>query len=513
VDGVRLSSLLNALAIKDSVGMEDPLITSVHYDSRTVEPGGLFVAIKGFKVDGHDYVADAVKRGAAAVMVQEASAVAPGVRVVPVENSRRALAAISAAFYGNPSQKLFIIGITGTNGKTTTAYLVESILNAAGYRVGVIGTINYRFGGKAFHNAVTTPESLDLMRILREMADNGVTHVVMEVSSHALDMDRVTFCEFDVGVFTNLSEDHLDYHGDMDAYWQCKKKLCMDCLVRGSKRMRAAAVVNWDDDRGKALASEVSVRCVRTGLSRDCEISGDVQITIEGCSGTIQSPEGRFDFRSKLIGRHNVYNILTASGVATAMGIPCADIKAGIENLHGVPGRLEPVVHDAGFAVFVDYAHTPDALENVLSTLKGLTAGRLITIFGCGGDRDRAKRPMMGAVAGRFSDFSLLTSDNPRTEDPEAILREIESGIVQVQDTRLDPEAIDHGFEGPGYTVEPDRKRAIVLGISGARVGDTVLIAGKGHEAYQIIGDKTRAFDDRVEAKKVLGRLSGHSKE
>jgi UDP-N-acetylmuramyl-tripeptide synthetase len=513
VDGLRLSALLDALAVREVVGEEDPMITSVHYDSRLVEPGGLFVAIEGLQVDGHDYVEDAINRGAVAIVLERAQVVAPGVDAITVDNSRKALAAMSAAFYGHPSQELFVIGITGTNGKTTTAYLVESILHAAGHPVGVIGTINYRFKGKTFDNPVTTPESLDLMRILRQMADHGVTHVVLEVSSHALDLDRVAFCEFDIGVFTNLSRDHLDYHGDMETYWQCKKRLCVDCLGLGTKQMHAAAIVNWDDVKGKELASEVSVKCLRTGLSEDCEIRGHVRVTIEGASGTVEMPEGHFEFSSQLIGQHNVYNILAAAGVASAMGLPTSIIKEGIENLHGVPGRLESVPHTGNFSVFVDYAHTPDALENVLTTLKGLTVGRLVTVFGCGGDRDRDKRPMMGRAAGLFSDLSVLTSDNPRTEEPEAILAEIEKGIVEVQSRKLATEELGKGIDGLGYTVEPNRKRAIALAIAAAKAGDTVLIAGKGHETYQILGHKTLPFDDRVEAKKALEQLSEKDKE
>ena len=504
--GVRLATLLNALAVKDVVGLEDHVITSIHYDSRTVEPGGLFVAIEGLKADGHHHMEDAIGRGAIAVVGQKASFVSEKASIITVDNSRLALAALAAAFYGHPSRELYLIGITGTNGKTTTAYLVEAILNAAGCNVGVIGTINYRFGGKEFENPVTTPESLDLMRILRQMADSGVTHVVLEVSSHALDLDRVAFCEFDIGVFTNLSRDHLDYHGDMDTYWQCKKKMCVDCLGGEFSQKEAAAVVNWDDAKGKELASEVSVRCLRTGLSEECEIRGDVQVSIDGASGTLEVPEGRFDFSTPLIGRHNIYNILAATGVATAMGLSLPTIKEGIEKLLGVPGRLEPVPNNAGFSVFVDYAHTPDALENVLRTLKSLTTGRLITVFGCGGDRDRDKRPMMGKAAGRFSDLSILTSDNPRTEEPKSILKEIEKGVRKVQETKLEP-AVLCKEPGQGYTVEPDRRRAIALGINAAKPGDTVLIAGKGHETYQIVGSETLDFDDRLEAKKALNKV------
>ena len=507
---MKLSSLLESLVVEDFVGLEDQLISSIHYDSRNVKPGGLFVAIHGLRSDGHTYINEAVKKGAVAVVTEKPWSVPASVGVVQVGDTRRALAALSSAYYGNPSRGLFVIGITGTNGKTTTAYVTEAILSAAGFNVGVIGTINYRFKGQTFCNPVTTPESLDLMRILRQMADSGVTHVVLEVSSHALDLDRVATCEFDIGAFTNLSRDHLDYHGDMETYWQCKKRLCLGCLGQGSKQAQAAAVINWDDTKGKDLASEVSVKCLRVGLSKGCQIRAEnILVTVDGVSGTVQTPEGNFDFSSHLVGHHNVANILAATGVATAMGLSLPVIKKGIESLHGVPGRLERVANKSGITVFVDYAHTPDALENVLRALKGLASGRLITIFGCGGDRDRDKRPMMGAVAARSSDLCVLTSDNPRTETPEAILSEIMAGTTAVRDRRYEPWELENGFDMPGYVVEPDRRRAIQLGLGAATPGDTVLIAGKGHETYQIIGGQTVPFDDRVEARKVLGSKEG----
>jgi len=509
---VKLRSLLDALVVKDVIGLQDQRIDSIHYDSRRVKPGGLFVAMQGLQTDGHAYIDDAVQRGALAVVTEKRWSGRPAVSVVQVENARRALAALSATFYRHPSRELFIIGITGTNGKTTTSYLVEAILKAAGLNAGVIGTINYRFGGQTFASPVTTPESLDLMQILRQMVDSGVTHGVLEVSSHALDLDRVAFCEFDVGVFTNLSRDHLDYHGDMRTYWQCKKKLCLDCLRPGSKQAKATAVINWDDPKGRELAPEVSARCLTVGLSERCEIRAEgIQETIEGTSGRVKTPDGFFDFTSHLVGRHNVYNILAAAGVATAVGLPVSTMKKGIESLKGVPGRLEAVANRAGFSVYIDYAHTPDALENVLTALRRLTSGRVITVFGCGGDRDRDKRPMMGAAAGRLSDLSVLTSDNPRSEAPAAILSEIMAGTASVRDHRYEPRQLAKGFDTAGYVVEPDRRRAIALGLGVARRGDTVLVAGKGHETYQIVGRRTIPFDDRVEVQKALRRLSGNS--
>jgi UDP-N-acetylmuramyl-tripeptide synthetase len=506
---MKLSPLLKAVPVVRLDGLRDVVIQSIHYDSRTVTPGGLFVAIQGYRLDGHAYIEEAIEKGAVAIMTEHELSTQPSVSVVQVENARIALAAMASAFYGEPHRELRMIGITGTNGKTTTAYLIESILNEAGLEAGVIGTINYRFGGQSFANPVTTPESLDLMRLLRQMADSGSTHVVLEVSSHGLDLQRVAYCEFDVGVFTNLSRDHLDYHQDMETYWRCKKELCIGRLGVGSKRGHATAVINWDDPRGKELFDEVPVPCLRVGFAAGCEIRAqDVNLRTDSASGSVQTPQGAFGFTSPLVGTHNVYNILTATGVAVALGLPLETIQKGIEALEGVPGRLEAVPNDLGLFVFVDYAHTPDALENVLHVLRGLTPGRLITVFGCGGDRDREKRPMMGDAAGRLSDLAVLTSDNPRTESPEAILADIVEGTAAAQSHQYDPHELKKGFEVPGYVTVSDRKTAIALGLGAARAGDTVVIAGKGHETYQILGETTVGFDDRVEARAVLEKLA-----
>ncbi len=513
-DGVKLSLLLKAVPVTHFVGPEDQIIDSIYYDSRAVTPGGLFVAIPGHRSDGYGYIDEAIDKGAVAIFTEKRWSGRSSISVAQVENARLALAALSSAFYRDPCRELCMIGITGTNGKTTTAYLLESILNAAGLKVGVIGTINYRFGGQSCTSSVTTPESLDLMHLLREMADSGVTHVVLEVSSHALDLHRVAFCGFDVGVFTNLSRDHLDYHHDMDTYWQCKRELCIGRLGVGPKRARATAVINWDDPRGKELCAEVSVPYLRTGLSDDCEIwAQGITLTKDAVSGKVRTPKGEFDFTSSLVGKHNVYNVLSATGVAIALGLPLQAIQKGIINLHWVPGRLECVTNDLGVAVFVDYAHTPDALENVLTVLRELTTGRVITIFGCGGDRDKDKRPLMGIAAGRLSDLVVLTSDNPRTEAPEDILAGIIKGTAAVQTHQYEFQELATGFETPGYVVEPDRRKAIGLGLSAARPGDTVIIAGKGHETYQIIDETSIPFDDRVEARKILQQLSSAGKK
>ncbi|RLB83336.1 MAG: UDP-N-acetylmuramoyl-L-alanyl-D-glutamate--2,6-diaminopimelate ligase [Deltaproteobacteria bacterium] len=511
---MKLGVLLEAVAVRRLVGFEDQIIDSIHYDSRTVTPGGLFVAIQGQRYDGYTYIEEAIEKGAVAIVTEKLWSGPPWISMAQVEDVRRALAAISSAFYGDPSRELCMIGITGTNGKTTTAYLIESILNAAGFKVGVIGTINYRFGRETFTSQVTTPESLDLMRMLRRMADSGTTHVVLEVSSHALDLHRVAFCEFDVGIFTNFSRDHLDYHGDMETYWQCKRRLCVEHLGVGSKQGRATAVINWDDPRGRELFTEISVPCLRVGLSDECEIRAqNINFTVAGTSGRVRTPKGDFEFTSSLVGNHNVNNILSATGVAMALGIPTQIIQKGIRDLQGVPGRLECVANGLGLSVFVDYAHTPGALENVLTVLRGLTSGRVITVFGCGGDRDQDKRPMMGTIAGRLSDLVVVTSDNPRTEAPEVILAGIVEGIAAVQSHQYELHELGKGFGPRGYAVEPDRRKAIALGLGAATAGDTVLIAGKGHETYQVIGEKTVPFDDRVEARRVLEKLAVSSRQ
>lgn len=519
---MTLGQLLTGLDVLDFCGTEAQPISSIHYDSRTVRPGGLFVAIHGLRADGNEYVDDAISRGAAGIITENGGLIKRGVSIAHVENIRQALAAVSSTFYGNPSQGLIVIGITGTNGKTTTSYLVEAMLRAAGHQVGVIGTINYRFGAMAFPNPVTTPESTDLMRILRQMADAGVTHVVAEVSSHALALNRVATCEFDVGVFTNLTQDHLDFHKDMDEYWLCKRKLFVEGLKNKAKSAnKAAAVINVDDPRGRQLLRELSVPCIRIGLGDDSEISVEkLSETAQGTSGLIKvkaphlaapsgPAQGSFEFRSHLVGQHNIYNILTAAGVAIALGVPLEAVKRGIEFLRGIPGRLERVENWKDFSVFVDYAHTPDALENVLKALRRLTAGRLITVFGCGGDRDAEKRPLMGAVAGRLSDLSIITSDNPRSEDPAAILSSVSAGVRSAAPKRYSAnDILQNGFQEPGYVEEIDRRRAIEIALRSARRDDMVLIAGKGHESYQIIGNRTIAFDDRAEALEILAGIS-----
>jgi UDP-N-acetylmuramyl-tripeptide synthetase len=486
----------------------DPEIASLHYDSREVQPGGMFVAIRGLAADGHVYIGDAVQRGAAAVVMQQPTPAGDAV-AIRVTDSRRALAALAAEFYGQPSRKLCVVGVTGTNGKTTTAALLESILAEAGLRVGVIGTINYRYGGSVFDSPVTTPESLDLQRLLVDMAAAGVSHVVMEVSSHALALGRVRNCWFDAAVFTNLSQDHLDFHHDMATYWSTKRQLFADYLVSGPKSGRAVAVINCGDRHGAELALLLKIPLIRIGPTTEDDVRAENAVCDrEGIHGWCETPGGGFTLRSGLAGRHNLENILCAAGAAVALKLSPQIAARGIAALKKVPGRLERIENQCGRYVYVDYAHTPDALENVLNALRALSSARVVCIFGCGGDRDRAKRPMMGAIANRLCDLAVVTSDNPRSEDPVSIIEQILPGSRGEGAVQYRPETLAGGFEHRGYVVEPDRRRAIELGLRASRAGDTVLIAGKGHETYQIVKTGRVDFDDRLEARRVLTEMS-----
>lgn len=499
---MKLSSLINTLNEKEletALFGIDPDISSIHYDSRDVVSGGLFVAIKGFAADGHRFIDAAVKNGASAVVCETPATT--DIPMVQVKNSRKALAVISRAFFNYPDNALTLMGITGTNGKTTVSYIVESILDKAGINTGVIGTINYRFGGRTFDNPVTTPESLDLSRILSQMADSGVTHVVMEVSSHALDLYRVYGFTFHTAIFTNLSQDHLDFHEDMQSYWSSKQKLFHRHLAKAPNR----AVINIDDPRGKALAKTLGKQSLPVGMGKGAMVTPEnIHQDLTGTQGEIRIPGGKISFNSPLVGGFNLENIMVSAGAVVALGIDIAAVKMGIESMAHVPGRLEAIPHDKGPHVYVDYAHTPDALENALKTIRHLTRDRIITVFGCGGDRDSAKRPLMGEIAGTYSDLSIITSDNPRSEDPMQIIGQIKKGIMPACSREYSPETLKNGWEAKGFTVVSDRKSAICLGIGSAGLKDAVVIAGKGHETYQILKDKTIQFDDRIQAKKAL---------
>ncbi len=492
---MKLSLLVSDLvaigAVKEVLGASDQDIPAVAAHTGQVTAGALFAALRGAKADAHKFVDAAFEKGAGAVVVERPVQVPPGKTAIVVKDSRAALSSIAAAFFGHPSRRLTIAGLTGTNGKTTTSYLIEAALAAAGHKTGVIGTINYRYPGKEFDNPNTTPESLDLQRILREMADAGVTHVVMEVSSHAIAQHRVRDVDFDVAVFTNLTQDHLDYHGTMEAYWECKRRLFTEILGSGVKRA-VCAVANQDDPKGDALCRELSIPVLCVGLGPFRSVHPvDSNFGPSGIAASVRTPAGDVAVHSPLIGRHNLYNILTAIAAAISLGVPPHAAGSGIGSVRAVPGRLERVENSAGRHAFVDYAHSPDALEKAIGTLREVFSSRLVTVFGCGGDRDRGKRPLMGEVAARLSDFCVVTSDNPRSEDPDAIIREICAGM---------PES--------GWAAVPSRREAIGLALREAGQNGVVLIAGKGHETYQRYGAEKRYFDDRVEARKALEELA-----
>jgi UDP-N-acetylmuramoyl-L-alanyl-D-glutamate--2,6-diaminopimelate ligase len=506
---MELRKLLEGVEIRKITGETLKEIKGIAYHSKQIGKGFLFAAIRGMEVDGHRFIEEAIERGAEAVVLEEERKVSNQTMIF-VPNSRQALAKISLNFYGDPSSRVRLIGITGTNGKTTTTYLLESIFKKAGCTVGVIGTINYRFREKITPAPNTTPESLDLQRILGEMLREGTSHVIMEVSSHGLDLDRVFGCQFDGAVFTNFTSEHLDYHKTLEQYFESKKKLFSDYLMK-SRKKRRFAVTNHDDPRGEEMVKGIDLPTIRYGLNPSCEITADqVTSSFEGLSCRIRTPEGDFPVHSKLIGNFNLYNILAAVSVGIGMGVPLETLKEGVEGLEGVSGRFEKVENERGIHVIVDYAHTHDALERVLLGLRSILEsgpqnnGKMITVFGCGGDRDRTKRPLMGEVAGKVSDLAILTSDNPRTEDPLAILDEVEKGLKSLPLKEWDQNEIKLWRSRKGYLKVPDRREAIRMAIRLAQPEDTVLIAGKGHEDYQIIGKKRFPFDDRIEAKKAL---------
>jgi UDP-N-acetylmuramoyl-L-alanyl-D-glutamate--2,6-diaminopimelate ligase len=510
---VKLSELTGEIERKGMVPEEvvplperDPDITSIHYRSQTVLSGGLFVAMVGRSADGHHYIEDAVNRGAAAVISEKIVDIP--VPAVIVGNSRKALGIVSSRFYRHPSLSLCVIGVTGTNGKTTTTYIIESILKAAGLNVGVIGTIEYRYNNIVGENAMTTPESLDLQEILFEMVKSGVTHVVMEVSSHAIEFNRTHNCWLDVGVFTNLSQDHLDFHNTMAAYWQSKKRLFTEILVSGPKHKAAVAVINYDDDKGVELYREVQIKKISVGFDKSCDLAlKTFRTDVNGISGNINTPVGDMAFHSDLVGRYNAENILCAAGAAMALNLSLPVISAGIAAASRIPGRLESVPNARNIHVYIDYAHTPDALDNVLKELSALNPSKMICIFGCGGDRDRDKRPQMGKIVAGWCDLAIITTDNPRTEDPMDIIGQIETGMEKTAVRCHGEMAPASGSCRKGYVIEPDRKKAIGLGIRIAGPGDIVLIAGKGHETYQIVGDRTYPFDDRAVAGEMLRKM------
>jgi UDP-N-acetylmuramoyl-L-alanyl-D-glutamate--2,6-diaminopimelate ligase len=490
---MRLDYLLNGQPIVEQHGNENLEIKGLTSDSRDVKKGYIFVAVKGSSQDGHKYLADAVQRGACALVIENVENVFPNVTIVRVPDTRAALSELASRFYNYPSKDMNLIGITGTNGKTTTSYILESILKEEGRNVGVIGTINYRYKEKFFQASLTTPESNDLMKIMGEMRDAGVTDIIIEVSSHSLEQGRVRGLNWSRALFTNFSRDHLDYHSTMEEYFKAKSSLFSSL---GEEEGQAKTIINMDDPKGRVVKKITKASNVSYGLGDNCLVrAADIHSSVKGLHFRLTTPTGDIPITSSLFGQMNVYNILAAAAVAFSLDIDLNTISRGIQRLAFVPGRLQHVENKQGLSIFVDYAHSTDALKKVLQTVRQLTKGRLITVFGCGGDRDKGKRPDMGRVAGIYSDCAIITSDNPRGESPAKIADEIETGVKESGLTRI---TLDSSSNARGYEIILDRRKAIhtAVKIAHKEDGDVILIAGKGHEKYQIIGNRKRHFND-----------------
>ena len=511
---MTLRELLKKAPDSEIHGESNVSIGSLTCDSRAVLPGALFFALRGAQADGHRYIKNAVAAGAVAVILEDTASAPTGLPWVKVTDGRAAMGRISALFNGDPTASKPLVGITGTNGKTTTTYLIEAILAAAGQSAAVLGTISYRFGTTIIQASHTTPESTELQGAFRKLAEAGAQAFVMEVSSHALEQKRVDGCHFDVGIFSNLTRDHLDYHVTMESYLEAKCRLFTDLLRPSPEKPHRRAAINMDDPYGEQIAVRCVCPVVTFGIKGHCDVRPtNVTSSVNGIQATLITPAGEFEFASQLLGRFNLSNILAAAAAGVALDLPLPAIKFGIENHATVPGRMERVENRAGVTCLVDYAHTGDALENVLATLKEISTGRIITLFGCGGDRDNGKRPIMGRIAAAMSDLAIVTSDNPRTEDPISILEQIRGGIINIPPLpqgegwgeggvirEYRPDELTDGFAEKGFTLLENRHEAIQLAIRLARPGDIVLLAGKGHEDYQIIGTTKQHFDDREEA-------------
>jgi len=482
-------------------------VTGIAYDSRAVTPGAVFVAMRGAQRDGTAYAEQAIAQGAIAVVADRAADRDPGVPWIVAEQGRVALAAGAATFYRHPSEQLLLVGVTGTNGKTTSTYLLEAVFNARGWTSGRIGTTGARVGTDERPSARTTPEAPDLQALLREMVEAGCGACAMEVSSHALDLGRVAFTRFGAAIFTNLTRDHLDYHGDMEAYFAAKQRL-FDMLPP-----EAPSAINIDDPRGERLAERVG-RPVTFALDREADVwPTSLRLDLAGIDAELRTPAGPMRLRTRLPGRPNAYNALGVVAACVGLEMPLAMIAEGLSNVPAVPGRFELVsrVQD-DISVIVDYAHTDDALKNLLETARALAPQRVVTVFGCGGDRDRSKRPLMGAVAGRLSDLVILTSDNPRSEEPAAIIEDIKRGLVQPERPTTHAGQAVAAVQTTPWLAIVDREDAISRAVVDARAGDLVLIAGKGHESTQTIGDRVLPFEDRAVARAALRRRQGSSR-
>jgi UDP-N-acetylmuramoyl-L-alanyl-D-glutamate--2,6-diaminopimelate ligase len=496
---MRLTELLSGIRLRRAAPLElaNAEVAGLEYDSRRVQAGYLFFAFPGSKADGREFARAALERGAVAVASESAAPAGLEARWIEVEHGRQALAGAARLFYAKPDEQVALTGITGTNGKTTTGFLIDAVLRAAGLTTALVGTIEYRLAGRVMPAVNTTPESLDLIRLLDELRAAGGTHATMEVSSHALELGRVYGLQFHTAVFTNLTRDHLDFHLTMEAYGAAKQKLFTG--AGAGAPAPAFAVLNRDDSFARGLRVGPETQVLWYGLGQDTDLRAlHIAAGGRGLRFEVQYAKQRFAVESPLLGKINVYNILAACGVGLSYGLAPETIARGIASLQAVPGRFERVDAGQPFVVVVDYAHTPDALQNIIAVARGLNPKRVITLFGCGGDRDRTKRPLMGQAAAELSDFVVLTSDNPRSEDPLTIMNDALVGIRRVDKPLI---------------VEPDRATAIARALDEAREGDLVILAGKGHETYQVLHDRTIAFDDRAVAREVLRGYGYHSQD
>jgi UDP-N-acetylmuramoyl-L-alanyl-D-glutamate--2,6-diaminopimelate ligase len=482
---MKLKNIMNGCSDADFGRNGEVEIQGISYSSKSIRPGYLFAALKGEKSDGVQFLDEALEKGAEAVLSENPKPFDFEKTWITVSDARKTLAYASANFYSHPSSKMKVIGITGTKGKTTTTYLLESILKQAKFAPGVIGTISYRGPHMKIQAQRTTPEAPDLQRMMSEMLEQGATHCMIEVSSHSLELKRVAGIDFDLVVFTNLSGEHLDYHHSMEKYFEAKKKL----FFPGENKRKS--IINSDDRWGKKLLSELSSETIAYGLRSPADICAEnYRFSENGIDFSVQHPSGNLALSSPLLGKPNLYNLLAAITCALALNLPEAAIETGISSLHHVPGRFEKIENSLKLNIFVDYAHTDDALRNLLETARELSQKRVILVFGAGGDRDKTKRPRMGEAAGSLADWTIITSDNPRSEPPMAIISEIEKGIKKTGAQK--------------YSIQPDRREAIKQALSLARENDFVLVAGKGHEDYQIIQNKILPFDDVVIIREIL---------
>ncbi len=479
---MKLRDMFENISCEIIQGDMETDVSGIAYDSRNVKDGEVFVCVSGFKVDGHSFIENALKKGAAAIVAEKEVEIPQGISLIRVKNSRAALAQMSANYFNKPSEKMTLIGVTGTNGKTSVTYIIKSVLDKTKHNVGIIGTIENKIGNEVIPTERTTPESFEVQKLFKQMKDADVNDVVMEVSSHALDLNRVDACDFDIGVFTNLTQDHLDYHITMENYRDAKAK-----LFEKAKK----SVINIDDSYGEYMLKASKGEVITYGIEKNADICAEnIKITADGVSFILVYGNSSYTVKLNIPGKFSIYNALGAFGACLFMGIPIEDIIEGIEGIEGVKGRFQVIKGKNNINAVVDYAHTPDGIENILNTAREFVKGRIITVFGCGGDRDKTKRPIMGEIAGRLSHFCIITSDNPRSENPEAILKDIEEGISKTQCS---------------YTKVADRREAIFKAVEMAEENDLIVVAGKGHETYQIFSHRTIHFDDAEVIKEAFG--------